>query len=132
MDYKNQFVDENSYLVYGSEPDTAYDGSGGGGGGGGGSVEPLICLYDSNAGHIDKTVGDVYNAFTIGTPVILHLLQEGEDSRAGSWLLLDNIEFFGDDDNGYYVNVYFGGSMLYTDPANSIDEVMADYLHFGD
>ena len=32
MDYKNQFVDENSYLVYGSEPDTAYDGSGGGSG----------------------------------------------------------------------------------------------------
>ena len=30
MDYKNQFVDENSYLVYCQEPDTAYDGSGGG------------------------------------------------------------------------------------------------------
>lgn len=131
MDYKNQFVDENSYLVYGSEPDTVYDGSGGGGGGG--STEPLICLYDSNAGHIDKTVGDIYNAFTKGTPVILHTLQEGEDNRAGNWLLLYTIEFFGNEDDGYYyAQAYFGGTMLYTETVNSIDEVMAEYLHFGD
>ena len=125
MDYKNQFVDENSYLVYGSEPDTAYDGSGGGGSGG--DAEPLICKY--NDGGLDKTLGEIYRAYTDGKSVLYHYNDEGEtiDQRAGSWSYLFVIEFMGDDDIGYTSNLRFGDSTFFTDSAPTFDEALALY-----
>lgn len=69
MDYKNQFVDENSYLVYGSEPDTAYDGSGGGGSGG-----YIVNAAVDESGLkfvLDKTAVEVIAAATSGLITVL-------------------------------------------------------------
>ena len=124
MDYKNQFVDENSYLVYGSEPDTAYDGSGGGGGGG---VEPLICEYNGET--LNKTLGEIYRAYTAGNPVIYYFVNEGEtvDPRAGNYSSLAMIEFFGDDDNGYSSGLQFANAAFFTDTASTFDGALEQY-----
>ena len=63
MDYKNQFVDENSYLAYADKPDTAYDGSGGGGGG--------VLTIELEEQTANKKTSEILNAINSGCNVAI-------------------------------------------------------------
>lgn len=98
MDYKNQFVDENSYLVYGSEPDTAYDGSGGGGGGGGCGVfvmDTENATWDENDYFYtfpSITYGDMVDAMEDGQDIMLIWREDNEYEQFDSYCPIDYLK----------------------------------------
>lgn len=127
---KHEFIDDNPYIVYTGKPDTAYDGDNGGGGGGGGA-ESLICEY--NEGYLNKTVGEIYNAFANGQAVIYHAnVSEGEDTRSGDWASLNYISINGNSVDGFYATIEFYGASFFTDTESTVDAVFALYPTMSD
>lgn len=91
-----------------------------------GGAEPLICEYSD--GYLNKTVGEVYNAFVNGQSIIYHTnVGEGEDSRSGDWNMLHYISITGNSDNGFYALIEFNGGSFYTDTESTVDAVFALY-----
>lgn len=64
MDYKNQFIDENSYLVYCQEPDTAYENSGVG------NVFIIESTVDDGTIYLQSTWNEIKKAFLTSGAVL--------------------------------------------------------------
>ena len=134
MDYKNQFVDENSYLAYADKPDTAYDGSGGGGGSyelpaatnetlGGVIIGDGITITEN--GVISATGGSGASAIPVtydGDYVVLGYTAQELISmlRAGDFL------FWIDIYNNTMTNHYLGQLIMSSDVAGAFN-----FYHFG-
>lgn len=101
-----------------------------GGGGGGGGAQPLIC--ESVDSTLDKTFGEIYDAFMAGTPVICHANILEVDDRYGNWSLLKEIMIEGNPEEYVYASLNFEGAYIITDTAETIDGLMELYPHMAD
>ena len=98
-------------------------------GGGGGDSTPLICTYDSDAGHLDTTFGDIWDALLSGRSV----LQFVNGNAYGCLNKINWYETTGDEDETiYYGNLTFANAVLITVGYSSFDELMAAYPFYAD
>ena len=101
-----------------------------GGGGGGGSVQPLICEYDSDLGHLDTTVGDIVNAVLAGRPVYFKKNVNGNGYDLG---FLQGYQIAEDIENLYcYATVFFNGAVLSTDIEQTVEALYEEYPFYSD
>lgn len=94
----------------------------------GGGSTMLKCTYTGE--HLDKTVGEIYDAYMAGSAV----LYEGDanENGSGTWSLLEQVRIVINDENACYGEVTFEGNTLVTDMCADLEAVRASYPVFGD
>ena len=101
-----------------------------GGGGGSGSVQPLVCEYDEDLGHLDTTFGDIVNAVLAGRFVYLKQNVNGDAYEIG---IFEHYHIGAyDDPVGYYGDVQFNGAGMVVDTVETLEALYAEYPFYSD
>lgn len=99
---------------------------------GGGGSAPLMCTVDEETGVLNKTFGEVYNAFFLNGQTVLLRLNYNAADYSGDYSILHSVFIFSSED-GYSANVEFHGALFYTSSYYpSFDELMDSDLIMGD
>lgn len=98
---------------------------------GGGGTAPLICTYLNNAEHLDKTVGEIVEAFEAGRAVLMKHNIESYEDPTYSIGALQSLDINSDEDNSWQVSFNFTGANLITSPGTR-GEVYASYPYYSD
>lgn len=86
MTFKHDFVSDNPYLVYSSEPDTAASDIGGGGGSAGGGIS--IVTFDRDNGRIDVPAGELVELMKGGFVVAQAIEDAVDESYCVNFILV--------------------------------------------
>lgn len=94
----------------------------------GGSSTMLKCTYITGE-HLDKTVGEIYDAFMAGSAVLFE--SNTNETGTGVWNALQSIEIY-QSENIYGCSVTFANNMLVADQYATLEELRAAYPIFSD
>lgn len=95
---------------------------------GSGGSNALICEYDNDAGHTDKTFGEIKTAFLSGETV---LLKTGDYGETYYMHALTSYGIYKSEDS-YYCDVGFDGNLMKSDFYSTLEELDNAYLFFAD
>ena len=97
---------------------------------GSGGSNALICEYDNDAGHTDKTFGEIKDALLSGKTV---LFKTEEDSESGTYNMGNFYVYriLGSEDS-YYCEVEFRQGLLISSVYSTIEELDNAYLNYAD
>lgn len=93
--------------------------------GGGGSL-----ITQTVDGQLDKTVGEIYEAFIAGQAVILKLNPSESDLYIGDYGILENIRIFSDE--AWNAEIRFNGGYFYAHSVSTREELFAEYPMISD
>lgn len=96
-----------------------------------GGTEPLICTYLDNAEHLDKTVGEIAEAFEAGRAVLIKTNISSYEDPTYSIGALQSIEFLVDESINWSASLIFRNAAL-TTIFGTREEVYASYPYYGD
>lgn len=94
----------------------------------GGGSAMLICKVVE--GHLDKNIGEVYDAYMAGSAVVLEY--DTEDNGTGTWGALNQVRIIINDENACYGELTFENGLMVTDTYANLEEVRAAYPVFSD
>lgn len=93
----------------------------------GGGSTMLKCTYTGE--HLDKTVGEIYDAFMAGSAVLFE--HNTNETGTGVWNALQSIEIY-QSENIYGCTVTFDNNILVADQYATLEELRAAYPIFSD
>ena len=97
---------------------------------GSGGSNALICEYDHDAGHTDKTFGEIKTALLSGKTV---LLKTTEGSDSGTLSMGNFYEYrIGGSEGSHYCEVVFSQGLLISSVYSTIEELDNAYLNYAD
>ena len=95
-----------------------------------GGSNALICEYDNDAGHTDKTFGEIKAALLSGKTVLLKIT-EGSDSGTHTMGNFYGYRIGGSEDS-YHCEVEFHQGLLISSVYSTIEELDNAYLNYAD
>ena len=98
---------------------------------GGNSV--LICLDTQATGYLDKTFGEIFDAYTSGKPVLRHISRSHEGDHTDAYSLMRSININYSEGSGEYDgDVQFSNGTYITGIVNSYEELLAERVGLSD